>query len=109
MSVRVLGWVELALATPVVLWCGWPFFERGWDSIVSWNLNMFTLIAMGTGAAYICTALWRWCGQKFFQRAFRDMSGGLGLYFESAAVIVVLVLVGQVLELLRRGVRQVVR
>ena len=53
MSVQVLGWVELALATPVVLWCGWPFFERGWASIVSWNLNMFTLIAMGTGASYL--------------------------------------------------------
>src|SRR5580704_591125 len=99
---RMLGWVELALATPVVLWCGWPFFERGWASIVSRNLNMFTLIAMGAGAAYLDSVVAVvWPG--IFPAAFRDMSGGVGLYFESAAVIVVLVLVGQVLELKARS------
>jgi P-type Cu+ transporter len=102
MSVRVLGWVEWVLATPVVLWCGWPFFERGWASIVSRNLNMFTLIAMGTGAAYLYSVVAVvWPG--IFPVSFRDVSGGVGLYFESAAVIVVLVLVGQVLELKARS------
>ena len=102
MPVRVLGWVELVLATPVVLWGGWPFFERGWASIVSRNLNMFTLIAMGTGAAYlysVVAVVW----PRIFPASFRDVSGEVGLYFESAAVIVVLVLVGQVLELKARS------
>ena len=99
---RVLGWVELVLATPVVLWCGWPFFERGWASIVSRNLNMFTLIAMGAGAAYLDSVV-AVVAPGVFPAAFRDMSGGVGLYFEAAAVIVVLVLVGQVLELKARS------
>jgi P-type Cu+ transporter len=99
---RLLGWVELVLATPVVLWCGWPFFERGWASIVSRNLNMFTLIAMGAGAAYLDSVV-AVVAPGVFPAAFRDMSGGVGLYFEAAAVIVVLVLVGQVLELKARS------
>ena len=83
-------------------WCGWPFFERGWASMVSRNLNMFTLIAMGAGAAYLDSVVAVvWPG--IFPAAFRDASGGVALYFEAAAVIVVLVLVGQVLELKARS------
>ena len=74
---RVLGWVELVLATPVVLWCGWPFFERGWASVVSRNLNMFTLIAMGSGAAYLYSVV-AVVAPGIFPAAFRDMSGGRG-------------------------------
>jgi len=95
-------WLEFALATPVVLWGGWPFFQRGWSSVIHRSLNMFTLIAIGTGAAYlysIVAVVMPW----IFPASFRDMSGGPGLYFESAAVIVVLVLLGQVLELRARS------
>ncbi len=99
---RVLGWIEFALATPVVLWGGWPFFERGWASIVSRNLNMFTLIAIGTGSAYLYSVV-AVAAPGLFPASFRDMSGGLGLYFEAAAVITVLVLLGQVLELRARS------
>jgi Cu+-exporting ATPase len=90
-------WVELALATPVVLWAGLPFFQRGWRSIVSWNLNMFTLISIGTGAAYgfsVAAVLF----PEVFPESFRS-DGRVGLYFEAAAVIIALVLMGQVLEL----------
>jgi Cu+-exporting ATPase len=97
---RWLGWAEMALATPVVLWCGWPFFERGWASLVSRNLNMFTLIAMGTGAAYLYSAV-AVVAPGLFPDSFRQ-NGMLGLYFEAAAVITVLVLLGQVLELRAR-------
>jgi P-type Cu+ transporter len=97
-----LGWAELALATPVVLWCGWPFFERGWASIIHRSLNMFTLIAMGIGAAYLYSVV-AVVVPGVFPASFRDHSGRLGLYFESAAVITVLVLVGQVLELKARS------
>jgi P-type Cu+ transporter len=97
-----LGWAELALATPVVLWGGWPFFERGWASIVHRSLNMFTLIAIGTGAAYLYS-LAAVVAPGMFPATFRDASGSLGLYFEAAAVITVLVLVGQVLELRARS------
>jgi Cu+-exporting ATPase len=97
-----LGWVEFALATPVVLWGGWPFFERGWASIVHRSLNMFTLIAMGSGAAYLYS-LAAVAAPSFFPATFRDASGHIGLYFEAAAVITVLVLLGQVLELRARG------
>jgi P-type Cu+ transporter len=99
---EALGWVEFALATPVVLWGGWPFFERGWASIVHRSLNMFTLIAMGTGAAYLYS-LAALATPGLFPPTFRDASGHIGLYFEAAAVITVLVLVGQVLELRARS------
>jgi P-type Cu+ transporter len=94
-------WVQLALATPVVLWGGWPFFRRGWDSVKNRRLNMFSLIALGTGIAYLdslAAALF----PGIFPAAFRAMDGGVPLYFEAAAVIVTLVLSGQVLELRAR-------
>jgi Cu+-exporting ATPase len=99
---QLLGWIEFALATPVVLWAGWPFFERGWASIVHRSPNMFTLIAIGTGAAYLYSVA-AVVAPGIFPATFRDMSGNLGLYFEAAAVITVLVLLGQVLELKARG------
>jgi P-type Cu+ transporter len=98
----LLGWLEFALATPVVLWGGWPFFERGWASIVHRSPNMFTLIAMGSGAAYLYSVA-AVIAPGLFPQSFRDASGSLGLYFEPAAVITVLVLVGQVLELRARS------
>ena len=101
-SGALLGWLELALATPVVLWAGLPFFERGWTSIRTRNLNMFTLIAIGSGAAYgysVIAVLF----PHLFPASFRNMHGQLGLYFEAAAVITVLVLLGQVLELKARS------
>jgi len=96
-----MGWAQMALATPVVLWCGWPFFERGWASIVHRSLNMFTLIAMGTGAAYLYSVV-AVAAPGIFPDSFRGDGGALGLYFEAAAVITVLVLLGQVLELKAR-------
>jgi Cu+-exporting ATPase len=99
---RLLGWMELLLATPVVLWGGWPFFERGWASIVHRSLNMFTLIAIGSGAAYLYSVA-AVLAPGLFPATFRDASGNLGLYFEAAAVITVLVLLGQVLELRARS------
>jgi Cu+-exporting ATPase len=96
-----MGWAQMALATPVVLWCGWPFFERGWASVVHRSLNMFTLIAMGTGAAYLYSVV-AVVAPEIFPDSFRSHGGGLGLYFEAAAVITVLVLLGQVLELRAR-------
>ena len=93
--------IELALATPVILWSGWPFFQRGWASIVSRNLNMFTLISIGTGAAYIYSVIAA-LFPGIFPAAFRQESGNVDIYFEAAAVIVVLVLLGQVLELRAR-------
>jgi P-type Cu+ transporter len=98
----LLGWIELALATPVVLWGGWPFFERGWASIVHRSPNMFTLIAMGSGAAYLYSVA-AVVAPDLFPAGFRDSSGNLGLYFEAAAVITALVLLGQVLELRARS------
>jgi Cu+-exporting ATPase len=94
----MLTWLELVLATPVVLWGGWSFFVRGWKSIVTWNPNMFTLIGLGVGVAYgysIVAALF----PGAFPSSFRGKSGGVGTYFEAAAVITTLVLLGQVLEL----------
>jgi len=94
----MLMWFELILATPVVLWGGWPFFVRGWKSIVTWNPNMFTLIGLGVGVAYgysIVAALF----PQAFPSSFRGKSGEVGTYFEAAAVITTLVLLGQVLEL----------
>ena len=98
----LLGWMELILATPVVLWGGWPFFERGWASIIHRSLNMFTLIAIGSGAAYVYSVV-AVLVPGLFPATFRDVSGNLGLYFEAAAVITVLVLLGQVLELKARS------
>src|SRR3984957_12197696 len=98
----LLGWIELALATPVVLWGGWPFFERGWASIVHRSPNMFTLVAMGSGAAYLYSVV-AVTAPDLFPAGFRDSSGNIGLYFEAAAVITVLVLLGQVLELRARS------
>jgi Cu+-exporting ATPase len=99
---RTLVWIQLALATPVVLWGGFPFFERGWASLVHRSLNMFTLIAMGTGTAYafsVVAALF----PGIFPASFRDHHGEVAVYFEPAAVIVTLVLLGQVLELRARS------
>ena len=101
LSAGALGIAELILATPVVLWAGWPFFVRGWQSVASRNLNMFTLIAIGTGAAYaysVVAAL----APGIFPDSFRGADGEVGLYFEAAAVIVTLVLLGQVLEIRAR-------
>jgi P-type Cu+ transporter len=94
------NWIQLVLATPVVLWCGWPFFVRGWQSLVSRNLNMFTLVAMGTGVAWLYSVV-ATLAPGIFPNAFR-MGGAVAVYFEAAAVITVLVLVGQVLELRAR-------
>jgi Cu+-exporting ATPase len=96
------NWISLVLATPVVLWAGAPFFVRGWRSVLSGNLNMFTLIAIGTGVAYIYSVIGTLAPQ-WFPPAFRDMHGAVNVYFEAAAVITVLVLLGQVLELRARA------
>jgi Cu+-exporting ATPase len=93
----LLNWIELALATPVVVWGGWPFFQRGWVSVVNRHLNMFTLIALGVGAAYAYSVV-ATIAPGLFPDSFR-MAGQVAVYFEPAAVIVVLVLLGQVLEL----------
>lgn len=95
------NWIQFALATPVVLWAGWPFFERGWASIKSRHLNMFTLIAMGVGVAYLYSLVAHFAPTRF-PPAFRDAMGTVPVYFEAAAVITVLVLLGQVLELRAR-------
>ena len=95
-------WVQLALATPVVLWAGAPFFRRGWESVRNRHLNMFSLIALGTGIAYAYSLAGALL-PDIFPADFRTMDGGVPLYFEAAAVIVTLVLVGQVLELRARA------
>ena len=98
----ILPWLELLLATPVVLWGGWPFFQRGWASLVNRSTNMFTLIAMGTGVAYlysVVATLFPW----IFPASFRSMGDRPDVYFEAAAAIVTLVLLGQVLELRARS------
>ena len=95
------NWIQLALATPVVLWAGWPFFVRGWQSLVTRNLNMFTLIAIGTGVAWIYSIV-ATAAPQLFPQAFRQHDGSVAVYFEAAAVITVLVLLGQVLELRAR-------
>jgi P-type Cu+ transporter len=101
LGAKTSSWIQFALATPVVLWAGWPFFERGWQSLKTRNLNMFTLIAMGTGVAWaysvVAVAL-----PDIFPPAFRGTEGTVAVYFEAAAVITVLVLLGQVLELRAR-------
>src|SRR5689334_7444259 len=98
---RLLNYIQFALATPVVLWSGWPFFVRGWQSLVTRNLNMFTLIAMGTGVAYVCSLAATFMPQVF-PDAFRAHGGTVASYFEAASVITVLLLMGQVLELRAR-------
>src|SRR3954471_13091336 len=95
------NWIQFAFATPVVLWAGWPFFLRGWQSIVTRNLNMFTLIAMGTGVAYL-DSVGATVAAGIFPAPFRGHGGAVAVYFEAAAVITVLVLLGQVLELRAR-------
>ncbi len=95
------SWIQFALATPVTLWCGLPFFQRGWSSLRTGNLNMFTLIAMGTGTAYVYSVL-AVLAPGIFPEAFRAQDGAVAVYFEAAAVIIVLVLLGQVLELKAR-------
>jgi Cu+-exporting ATPase len=100
-SAHSLDLVELALASPVVLWGGWPFFVRGWQSVLRRRLNMFTLIALGTGVAWLYSIVGALAPQ-LFPASFRNMHGSVGLYFEAAAVIVTLVLLGQVLELRAR-------
>src|ERR1700676_4286056 len=97
-----LPWIELFLATPVVLWGGWPFFQRGWASIVNRSTNMFTLIAMGTGVAYFFSLV-ATISPGVFPASFRDMRGIVPVYFEAAAAITTLVLLGQVLELSGRS------
>jgi len=99
---RVAAWLQLVLATPVVLWAGWPFFVRGWASLVNRSLNMFTLIALGTGMAYVYSVAGT-VAPGLFPESFRTHGGEVGLYFEAAAIITVLVLLGQVLELRARS------
>lgn len=96
------SWVELALATPVVLWGGWPFFVRGWQSIVNRSLNMFTLIGLGVFVAYVYSLIGTFV-PGIFPASFREEGGVVAVYFEAAAVIVTLVLLGQVLELRARS------
>jgi P-type Cu+ transporter len=101
LDVRVTNWIGLILSTPIVLWAGWPFFERGWASIVNRSPNMFTLIAMGVGAAFLFSAVGT-IAPGIFPAGFR-MHGVVETYFDTAAVITVLVLLGQVLELRARS------
>jgi Cu+-exporting ATPase len=101
-SMRLLTFVQLALATPVVLWGGWPFFQRGWSSIINRSLNMFTLIAVGTGVAYWYSVVATFF-PDIFPDSFRGHGDGVAVYYEVSAVIVVLVLLGQVLELKARS------
>ena len=102
LDMTLLNWVQLVLATPVVFWCGWPFFQRGWASIVNRSPNMFTLIALGVGAAYlysVAATVTPW----LFPEGFRTMAGAVEAYFDTAAVVTVLILLGQVLELRARS------
>ena len=96
------SWIELALATPVVLWGGWPFFERAWTSLVNRHLNMFTLIGLGVSVAYVFSLV-ATLFPKLFPASFRDHAGNVGVYYEAAAAIVALVLLGQVMELRARS------
>ncbi len=100
-SAQLSTWLQFGLATPVVLWAGWPFFVRGWQSIVTRKLNMFTLIAMGTGVAWLYSVVATFLPDAF-PAEFRSAEGTVAVYFEAAAVITVLVLLGQVLELRAR-------
>jgi Cu+-exporting ATPase len=101
-SPHTLAWIQLVLGTPVVLWGGWPFLARGWASIRTGNLNMFTLIAVGSGAAWLYSTV-ATVAPRIFPASFRGADGEVAVYFEAAAVIVTLVLLGQVLELRARS------
>jgi P-type Cu+ transporter len=98
---RISTWIQFALSTPVVWWAGWPFFERAWASVLHRSLNMFSLIALGTGAAYLYS-VFATLAPGMFPVGFRGMGGTVSVYFEAAAVITVLVLLGQVMELRAR-------
>lgn len=98
---RISTWIQFTLSTPVVLCAGWPFFERAWTSVVRRSLNMFSLIALGTGAAYLYS-VFATLAPGMFPVGFRGMGGTVSVYFEAAAVITVLVLLGQVMELRAR-------
>jgi Cu+-exporting ATPase len=100
-SPRISSWMQMILATPVVLWSGWPFFVRGWQSLLTRNLNMFTLIAMGTGVAWLYSVI-ATIAPDLFPAAFRGREGTVAVYFEAASVITLLVLLGQILELRAR-------
>jgi Cu+-exporting ATPase len=102
LSAGVEAWLEFALASPVVLWAGWPFFVRGWQSIAARSLNMFTLIALGTGTAYLYSVV-ATLAPQLFPAAMRQPGGHVAVYFEPSAVIITLVLLGQVLELRARS------
>ena len=101
-SMSTLAWLQLVLASPVVLWAGWPFFVRAWQSIVNRSLNMFTLIGLGVGVGYLFSVI-AVVVPAIFPASFRDHEGNVPVYFEAAAVIVTLVLLGQVLELRARS------
>src|SRR5436190_4328758 len=101
LDMAAMNWLQFALTTPVVLWCGWPFFARAWTSVVHRSPNMFTLIALGVGAAYAYSVA-ATLAPESFPAGFR-MHGKVPTYFESAAVITVLVLLGQVLEVRARS------
>ena len=101
-TARTLGWVELLLATPIVLWGGWPFFVRGWQSLLTRHLNMFTLIGLGVGVAYVYSLI-ATIFPDIFPAEFRGADGEVAVYFEAAAVIIVLVLLGQMMELRARS------
>jgi len=101
-SEQTTNWIQLVLATPVVLWAGWPFFQRGWRSVVTRNLNMFTLIALGTGVAWVYSVV-ATVAPGIFPDELRSEHGAVAVYFEAAAIITVLVLLGQVLELRARS------
>lgn len=106
---RLTLWIELVLGTPVVLWCGWPFLVRGWNSFRTMNLNMFSLIGMGVTAAWIFSVVAVFA-PNIFPDGFRDAEGHVGVYFEAAAVIVTLVLLGQLMELrAREGTGKAIR
>lgn len=101
LDMRILNWIQLAFSTPVVLWCGWPFFERGWASIRNRSPNMFTLIALGVGAAYLYSVtgtVTPW----IFPEGFRTHTGAVEPYFDTAVVVTILILLGQVLEIQAR-------
>jgi Cu+-exporting ATPase len=102
LSARAWTWIEFALATPVVLWCGWPFFARGWQSVTHRSLNMFSLIALGTGSAYLYS-VFATLAPQIFPTSLRGADGQIAVYFEPAAVIIALVLLGQVMELRARS------
>src|SRR5262249_20426447 len=102
LGARGIVWTSFALASPVVIWGGWPFFVRFWQSLVNRSLNMFTLIGLGVAVAYIYSVI-AVVAPQIFPTSFRDADGNVPVYFEAAAVITVLVLLGQVLELKARS------